>query len=81
MGRSPKKFPRNPAKYVMMPGNAIKRHPIVEQRIRDLAVFAETFAFNRVEKGDKSLGDHHLGGGLPVCQRGLPHRVDPAPWG
>jgi indolepyruvate ferredoxin oxidoreductase alpha subunit len=55
-GSEPKKFPRNPAKYVMMPGNAIRRHPIVEQRIQDLAVFAETFAFNRVEKGDGKLG-------------------------
>src|SRR4030066_1876512 len=29
----PKPFPRNPAKYVMVPGNAVKRHPIIEQRI------------------------------------------------
>ncbi len=54
----PKKFPRNPAKYVMMPGNAMKRHPVVEQRIRDVAALAETFPFNRVEPGagDRSLG-------------------------
>jgi indolepyruvate ferredoxin oxidoreductase alpha subunit len=52
----PKKFPRNPAKYVMMPGNAIKRHPIIEQRMRDIAQFAETFPFNRLEAGERSLG-------------------------
>jgi indolepyruvate ferredoxin oxidoreductase alpha subunit len=51
-----KPFPRNPAKYVMVPGNAIKRHPIIEQRIQDVARFAETFPFNRIEPGDKSLG-------------------------
>ena len=34
-----KPFPRNPAKYVMVPGNAIKRHPIIEQRILDIARF------------------------------------------
>jgi indolepyruvate ferredoxin oxidoreductase, alpha subunit len=51
-----KPFPRNPAKYVMVPGNAVKRHPIIEQRMRDIAVFAETFSFNRVESGDHSLG-------------------------
>jgi indolepyruvate ferredoxin oxidoreductase alpha subunit len=50
------KFPRNPAKYVMAPGNAIKRHPIIEQRICDLAAFAETFPYNRIEPGDHSLG-------------------------
>jgi len=49
-------FPRNPAKYVMVPGNAVKRHPIIEQRIQDVARFAESFPFNRVEPGDKSLG-------------------------
>lgn len=51
-----KPFPRNPAKYVMVPGNAVKRHPIIEQRIQDVARFAESFPFNRVEPGDKSLG-------------------------
>jgi len=49
-------FPRNPAKYVMVPGNAVKRHPVIEQRIRDIALFAETFPYNRVEPGDPSLG-------------------------
>ena len=51
-----KKFPRNPAKYIMVPGNAIKRRPVVEQRIRDLAAFAETFPYNRLEAGDRTLG-------------------------
>ena len=51
-----KPFPRNPAKYVMVPGNAIKRHPLIEQRIRDIAVFAETFPVNRLEPGRHSLG-------------------------
>lgn len=51
-----KPFPRNPAKYVMVPGNAIKRHPVIEQRMKDVAVFAETFAHNRIEPGDPSLG-------------------------
>ena len=52
----PKPFPRNPAKYVMVPGNAVKRHPVIEQRIHDIAAFAETFSYNRVEPGDRSLG-------------------------
>lgn len=51
-----KPFPRNPAKYVMVPGNAIKRHPVIEQRMIDVAAYAETSPFNRVEKGSRSLG-------------------------
>jgi len=52
----PRPFPRNPAKYVMVPGNAVKRHPIIEQRILDIAQFAENFPFNRIETGDHALG-------------------------
>jgi indolepyruvate ferredoxin oxidoreductase alpha subunit len=51
-----KPFPRNPAKYVMVPGNAVKRHPVIEQRIRDIAVFAESFPYNHLEQGGRSLG-------------------------
>ncbi len=41
----------------MMPGNAIRRHPIVEERMRALADFAETTPLNRLESGtDTSVG-------------------------
>jgi indolepyruvate ferredoxin oxidoreductase alpha subunit len=50
------RFPRNPAKYVMIPGNARRRHPLVERRLADLAEFANTFPFNRVEMRDPALG-------------------------
>jgi indolepyruvate ferredoxin oxidoreductase alpha subunit len=50
------KFPRNPAKYVMVPGNARKKHPIIEERMGLLSQFAETFPFNRIEWRDASLG-------------------------
>ena len=49
-------FPRNPAKYVMVPGNAMKRHPLVEQRLEKIAEFAESFAGNVIEAGDPELG-------------------------
>ncbi len=52
----PKKYEKNIAKYVMMPGNAIRRHPIVEERTRKLIAFAENCEFNRVEMGDTSVG-------------------------
>lgn len=49
-------YQKNIAKYVMMPGNAIRRHPIVEERTRKLVEYAENCEFNRVEMGDTSLG-------------------------
>jgi len=50
------KYPRNPAKYVMVPANARKRHPLIEERLDKLAVFAETSTLNRIEKRDSGLG-------------------------
>ncbi|MBQ9566337.1 MAG: indolepyruvate ferredoxin oxidoreductase subunit alpha [Synergistaceae bacterium] len=50
-------YEKNIAKYVMMPGNAIKRHPIVEERTRKIQEWAETADINRVEDGaDTSIG-------------------------
>ena len=51
-----KPFEKNPGKYVMMPGNAIKRHPIIEERTQKLVDYAETAKINRVEMGDTSVG-------------------------
>ena len=49
-------YEKNPAKYIMMPGNAKKRHPLVEQRTAALAAFAEDCPFNRVEWGGREIG-------------------------
>ena len=46
-----KPYEKRPDKYIMMPGYAKKRHPIVEARTRALVEFAETSSLNRVEKG------------------------------
>lgn len=35
------KFPRRPEKYVMVPANARQRHPVVEDRIKKIAAWAE----------------------------------------
>jgi len=52
-----KTYEKNAPKYIMMPGNAKKRHPIVEQRTADLVKWAETADINRLEEGeDKSIG-------------------------
>jgi indolepyruvate ferredoxin oxidoreductase alpha subunit len=44
------------AKYVMVPGNARRRHPVIEERVEKLAAFAETFPYNRIEMGDPAIG-------------------------
>ncbi len=51
-----KTYEKNIAKYVMMPGNAIRRHPFVEERTRKLIQYAEGSELNRVEMGDTRLG-------------------------
>jgi indolepyruvate ferredoxin oxidoreductase alpha subunit len=61
----PTQFPRNPAKYVMVPANARKKHPVIEERIRRVAEYAETFAFNRIEWGDLATEEGRLG--LVTC--------------
>ena len=52
-----KTYEKNPQKYIMMPGNAKRRHPIVEERTRLLAQWAETADINRIEEGT----DHKIG--------------------
>ena len=52
-----KPYEKNGAKYIMMPGNAKRRHPVVEQRTADLTAWAETAEINRMEDGS----DHKIG--------------------
>jgi indolepyruvate ferredoxin oxidoreductase alpha subunit len=49
-------FPRNMEKYNCMCLYAKKRHPIIEQRLLDLALYAETFPWNQIEWGGRELG-------------------------
>ncbi len=52
-----KTYEKTPAKYIMMPGNAKKRHPVVEERTLKLIEYAETAEINRLEEGeDNSIG-------------------------
>ena len=51
-----KPYEKNIAKYVMMPGMAKRRHPIVEERTKKLTAWAETAPVNRVELGGTELG-------------------------
>lgn len=51
-----KPYEKDIAKYVMMPGNAIKRHPFVEERMERLREYAETSEINREEMGGTEIG-------------------------
>ena len=51
-----KDYVKNPAKYVMMPGNAIKRHIVVEERMKKLAEYAETTPLNIIENNGAKIG-------------------------
>ena len=52
-----KEYQKDIAKYVMMPGNAKRRHPVVEARTQALVAYAESCDINVVEDGeDKSVG-------------------------
>ena len=52
-----KTYEKTPQKYIMMPGNAKRRHPVVEERTKALADWAETADINRIEEGS----DHSRG--------------------
>ena len=52
-----KSYEKNPQKYIMMPGNAKRRHPVVEERTAALVAYAENAEINRLEEGS----DHCMG--------------------
>ncbi len=52
-----KPYEKDGAKYIMMPVNAKRRHPLVEERTAKLAEWAEHASVNRIEAGkDYTLG-------------------------
>lgn len=65
-------YVKNPQKYVMIPGFARKRHPVVEARIEELEAFAETYPYNKIELGDRSLGIISSGPGYQYAREVFP---------
>jgi indolepyruvate ferredoxin oxidoreductase alpha subunit len=51
-----KGFIRNPQKWVVVPGNAVKREAVVIQRLEELKNFAEEIDLNVIEWGSKDVG-------------------------
>ncbi len=70
-----KPYEKNIGKYVMMPANAIKRHVVVEERMRALEQFAETTELNTVEHG-KKIGVITAGTSYVYAKEALGDSVD-----
>jgi indolepyruvate ferredoxin oxidoreductase alpha subunit len=49
-------FTRDMQKYNCMCLWSKQRHPVLEQRLLDLAAFSDTFPWNRIEWGDRNMG-------------------------
>jgi indolepyruvate ferredoxin oxidoreductase, alpha subunit len=60
-------------KYVMVPGNAKRRHPVIEDRVHKLAEFSESFPYNRVELRDPTLGIITNGVAYQYAREVFPH--------
>ncbi len=71
-----KDYEKNIAKNVMMPGNAIKRHVIVEKRHLDEVEFANTTSLNKVEKNGKKIGVITAGISYVYSKEALGNNVD-----
>ncbi len=52
----PKELSKESKKYTMLPVNARRRHPIVEERLKKLAEYGYSSPLNKVEYNDKSIG-------------------------
>ena len=79
-----KDYVKDPAKYIMMPGNAIRRHPVVEARTAALTEYAENCPFNTVEDNGSDIGiitsgcsyqyvKEALGNSVNVLKIGMPN--------
>ena len=65
-------YERDMAKYVMMPGNAIKRHVVVEARMKQMAEDANSLPINRVEYNDLSVGFNTNGIAYQYVKEAMP---------
>src|SRR6185369_1471485 len=50
------KLVKNPPKFVMLPGNARIRHPLVEERIVKLSEYGDSWEINRIENRSVEIG-------------------------
>lgn len=63
-----KPYEKNPAKFIMSPANAIRRHPFVEERTAKLTAYTETSDINRLEQGGTEIGIITSGACYQYCK-------------
>jgi indolepyruvate ferredoxin oxidoreductase, alpha subunit len=61
-------------KYVMVPGNARRRHPVMEQRVDEIAAYANEFPVNRVEMAKCPALEKVPGTSLGVVTHGVAYQ-------
>jgi indolepyruvate ferredoxin oxidoreductase alpha subunit len=66
-------YVKNPPKYVMIPGYAKMRHPVVEERMQQLRKWAEESEVNTIEWGDRSMGIITAGIAYQYAREIFPH--------
>ena len=71
-----KPYEKNIGKYVMMPANAVKRHVVVEERIKALTEYAESAEINSVENNGKRVGVITAGIAYMYAKEALGEKVD-----
>ena len=71
-----KDYEKNIAKNVMMPGNAIKRHVVVEKRHLDEVEFANTTDLNKIESNNSKIGVITAGISYVYSKEALGDKVD-----
>lgn len=71
-----KSYEKNIAKNVMMPANAIKRHVVVEERIKALKEYAETAPINKIIDNGSRIGVISAGIDYEYSQEALGDKVN-----
>ncbi|MBO5734437.1 MAG: indolepyruvate ferredoxin oxidoreductase subunit alpha, partial [Clostridia bacterium] len=71
-----KPYEKNIGKFVMMPANAVKRHVVVEDRIKALTEFAETSELNKIEENSSKIGVVTAGIAYMYAKEALGNKVD-----
>jgi indolepyruvate ferredoxin oxidoreductase alpha subunit len=66
-------FERRPERYVIVPAHARRLHPWVEERLLQIAAWAETAPVNRIEWGGRSLGIITCGMAYQYARELFPH--------
>ncbi len=69
-------YEKDIAKYVMMPGNAKKRHVVVEERQAKLQEFADTTDLNRIEENGSKIGIITSGISYMYAKEALGNKAD-----